>query len=90
MDPQMPVWNFTEVPSMTETIRCFAIGPSRSGPGDAVMLHGITAEEISAKRGFAFLPSAEYLRRPAPTPKPEDKVEQPPGIHLTAAREVAG
>lgn len=33
---------------------------------DALALIGITPEEISAEPGFAFLPSAEYLRRSAP------------------------
>jgi hypothetical protein len=56
----------------------------------AVNVHQITPEEISLEPGFAFLPSAEYLRRVAAEQKIEDTKPVPAGRHLNAAREVAG
>jgi len=38
---------------------------------EAIMIHGITPEELNDQRGFAFLPSAQYMRynRVAPPTK---------------------
>jgi hypothetical protein len=56
---------------------------------DSFMLAGITPEEINSEPGFAFLPSAEYMRRPTPE-KTEDRKPIERGPHLTAARDLAG
>ena len=67
----------------------FLIQPAYSHP-DSFWLHGIAPEEICAESGFAFLPSAEYMRRPvaeeaAAPVEPQVK----PGPYLMAAREVS-
>lgn len=64
----------------------FLIIPTPSG---SFTLARITPEEISAEPGFAFLPSAEYMRRPAPE-KIEARKPIEAGPHLTAARDLAG
>jgi len=70
--------------------RFFLISQSwRYNARDALELQMITPEEIATEPGYAFIPSAEYLRRPAVVETPERKPE-PPGKHLAAAREVAG
>jgi len=56
---------------------------------DMLNLVSITPEEISAEPGFAFLPSAEYMRRPVVEKVVEHK-PVPSGKFLAAAREVAG
>lgn len=57
---------------------------------NAVFIIGITPDEIITEPGFAFLPSAEYIRAML-APKPEPIAAEPkpelPGPYLAAARE---
>lgn len=56
--------------------------------GDVVELVGIEPEEVENEPGFAFLPNAEYMRRPVRVEVVEPRREEPPGPFLQAAREV--
>lgn len=57
---------------------------------DAIMLIGLSPEEIGKERGFRFIPSLEYLRTALAPPAPALSVEpkpEPSGPYLAAARE---
>jgi hypothetical protein len=90
--PRMPRF-FTDHVTMSNTIEispfiiteCWKIESM-----DMLTLIMITPEEISAEPGFAFLPSAEYLRRPVVAPPAPEAKPVPSGKFLAAAREVAG
>lgn len=44
---------------------------------DAIMVFGITLSDLNKERGFAFIPSAEYLQRGPSLPKVEPVTAQP-------------
>lgn len=47
---------------------------------DAIMVYGITMSDLNKERGFAFIPSAEYLLRGKPIPRitpPDNKIRLP-------------
>lgn len=63
----------------------------------AIFLVGISPEKLSQRPGFAFLPSAHYMRcthtdirtgEPTLPPKAEEAKPEPSGLHLEAARAV--
>jgi hypothetical protein len=89
--PQMPMW--LDNPGAMNNLVAFTpfvVELSwRIEARDMLTLWLITPEEISAEPGFAFLPSAEYLRQPVVEKVVEQK-PTPSGKFLAAAREVAG
>ena len=44
---------------------------------DAIMVFGLTMAELNQERGFAFIPSAEYLQRGPSLPKVEPVKAEP-------------
>lgn len=58
---------------------------------DAIMVIGLSAEEIGKQSGFCFMPSAEYIRAmlaPKPEPVAVAPRPEPSGPYLEAARAV--
>lgn len=88
----------TTFPSLREmqgdvTVRQYTISKAYYPMEDAVMVFGITPDDLALEPGFAFLPNADYLLAKL-QPKPEPVVvaprPEPPGPYLAAAREFAG
>lgn len=63
-DPPMPVFLPRDSGRDSVALVWFDIAPSHDVAG-AIVLFGIEPEDIHHVRGFAFLPSVEYLHRPA-------------------------
>lgn len=97
--PNMPISCFDPVSmgnAINLTVRQFHIVRAHYPHEDAIFLVGMSPEQVAEERGFAFLPSAHYMRcthtdirtgDPVPAPKVEEPKPEPPGPYLAAARE---
>lgn len=96
--PQMRVSDFNPntIPAIVDSRR-YHIVRAHYPHEHAIFLVGISPEKLSERPGFAFLPSAHYMRcahtdirtgEPTLPPKAEEAKPEPSGLHLEAARAV--